>query len=560
MSLEQIKAVAENFISDTHNELLVIKGKWGAGKTFFWRALIEESQRKKCVGRDYYSYVSLFGINSLEELNNSILASRVDSRPTKIQQKLDTLTANLKSLAKGLENIPAIRDYTGGMISAFLHHLLDNTLVCFDDLERRGDGLAIKDIFGLAFVLKEQRGCKVALIMNEEGLDDDERKQLKLHGEKIIDREILFSITVEEAFSYIFPPSFPRRELIRECCLVLNVKNIRTLQRIKRFVEDIVPHLRGMEEEVAESVSRSLVLFVWSYYEQGSGAPPLGFVLKYSPVSNYIAKQNKTELSPSEKEWNEILSSYNYFHTDAVDKCLAEFVETGYVDKTNLERELDKNNKQAQVQQGQASLSKAWDIYRSSFDDNEEAFIETLVNTCRSNIKIISPSNLHSVVTALREFERDALANSLVDEYFSQHNSEEEIVALRLSKGTIFVNDIKDEYLLDRLNVIWTSDEFDKRPLAEVVKSLTSRSGWNEDDVRRLDSFSVDDYYDFFKAEHSPILYQYIRKCLEIGRFEDGAGRYKSIGEKVKGALLKLASESRINRKRVSDLYNIEIG
>lgn len=560
MSLEQIKAVTENFISDTHNELLVIKGKWGAGKTFFWRALIEESQRKKCIGRDYYSYVSLFGINSLEELNNSILASRVDSNPNIIQQKLDTLTANLKSLAKGLENIPAIRDYTGGMISAFLHHLLDNTLVCFDDLERRGDGLAIKDVFGLASVLKEQRGCKVALIMNEEGLDDDARKQLKLHGEKIIDREILFSITVEEAFGYIFPSSFPRRELIKERCLVLNVKNIRTLQRIKRFIEDIVPHLRGMEEEVAESVFRSLVLFVWSYYEQGNGAPPLGFVLKYSPVNNYLAKQNKTELSPSDKEWNEILSSYNYFHTDEIDKCLAEFVETGYVDKANLARELDKENKQAQVQQGQASLSKAWEIYRSSFDNNEEDFIETLVNTCRSNIKIISPGNLHSVVTALREFERDDLANSLVDEYFSQHNSEEEIAAFRLSRGTIFVSDIKDEYLLDRLNVIWTSDEFDKRPLAEVVKSLTSRSGWNEDDVRRLDSFAVDDYYNFFKAEHSPALYQYIRKCLEIGRFEDSTGRYKSIGEKVKGTLLKVASESRINRKRVSDLYNIELG
>lgn len=230
------------------------------------------------------------------------------------------------------------------------------------------------------------------------------------------------------------------------------------------------------------------------------------------------------------------------------------------MDKANLERELDKSNKQVLAQQGQASLSKAWEIYRSSFDDNEDDFIETLVNTCRSNIKIISPSNLHSVVTALREFERDALANSLVDEYFSQHNSEEEIAALRLSKGTIFVSDIKDEYLLERLNVIWTSDEFDKRPLAEVVKSLASRSGWNEEEVRRLDSFSVDDYYDFFKAEHSPALYQYIRKCLEIGRFEDSTGRYKSIGEKVKGALLKVASESRINRKRVSDLYNIEIG
>jgi hypothetical protein len=559
MSLEQINAVVENFISDTHNELLVIKGKWGVGKTFFWQNLIKECNRKKSIGRDYYSYISLFGINSLEELNNSILASRVDSNPNKIQQTLDTLTANLRNLASGLEKVPAIREYTGGMISAFLHLLIDNTLICFDDLERRGDGLAIKDIFGLASLLKEQRGCKVVLIMNEEGLDEDAQKQFKLHGEKIIDREILFSITIEEAFSYIFPPSFRQYDLIKECCFLLHVKNIRTLQRIKRFIEDITPHLKGIEETVAESALRSLILFVWSYYEQGAGAPSLEFVLKYSPVSNYLAKQNKKELSPEEKKWNEVLGAYNYFRTDDVDKCLAEFVETGYIDKPKLSQELDKENKQFRVQQGQNSLSKPWEIYRSSFDDNEQEFIETLVNNCRSNIKVTSPSNLDSVVTALREFERDNLANALVDEYFNQHNSEEEITAIRLSKGTIFVSDIKDEYLLSKLNNIWTSNEFDKRSLAEVVRALTFKVGWNEEDIRHLDSFTTDDYYNFFKTEKSADLYHYVQKCLEFGKFEGGTEMYRSIGEKAKEALLKIASESRINRKRVSALYNIEV-
>jgi hypothetical protein len=164
------------------------------------------------------------------------------------------------------------------------------------------------------------------------------------------------------------------------------------------------------------------------------------------------------------------------------------------------------------------------------------------------------------VVTKLREFERYDLANSLVDEYFDQHNSEEEITAIRLSKGTIFVSDIKDEYLLGRLNSIWTSNEFDKRSLAEVVKALTYQSGWNEDDIRRLNSFAVDDYLKFFKGEKSPSLYDYIRKCLSFGKFDGGAEMYKSISEKAKEALLIIASESRINRKRISDLYDIEKG
>ncbi|MCU1264783.1 MAG: hypothetical protein JWM21_1101 [Acidobacteria bacterium] len=31
MSLEQIRTVIENFVNDTHNDLLVITGDWGVG-------------------------------------------------------------------------------------------------------------------------------------------------------------------------------------------------------------------------------------------------------------------------------------------------------------------------------------------------------------------------------------------------------------------------------------------------------------------------------------------------------------------------------------------------
>src|SRR2546423_192899 len=86
MSLEQIQSIAKNFISDTHNELLVIKGKWGVGKTFFWHKLIEECRGERLVGTTYYSYVSLFGVNSLEELKNAILVSRVESNADKAEE------------------------------------------------------------------------------------------------------------------------------------------------------------------------------------------------------------------------------------------------------------------------------------------------------------------------------------------------------------------------------------------------------------------------------------------------------------------------------------------
>jgi hypothetical protein len=414
-------------------------------------------------------------------------------------------------------------------------------LICFDDIERRGDGLTVKDIFGLASMLKEQRGCKVVLIMNDEGLDEEGQHEFKRHGEKIIDREIRFYVTEQEAHGYVFPPDFPHREIIRNCCSILHIENIRTLQRIKRFIEDVTPYLTGLEEELAKENIRSLILYVWSYYEQENGAPPLKFVLGYSPVNLYIAKQNNKQLAPEEKRWSEVMSSYNYSHTDDLDRCVAQFVDTGFIDEPRLKEELQKANELFRAQQSRDSLTEAYEIFRNSFDDDEEEFLKILINNFRSNIKAMSLSNLDGVVASLRGFERDDLAQSIIEEYFNQHASEQNIAAIRQAEGTIFVSDLKDKNLLTRLGAIWSSDEYDKRSLAEVVTTLTSQKGWSEKDVRRLDSFSSDDYFEFFKAEKSPDLYYYVRKCLDFGKIEGDNKIYESIGAKTKQALLKFS-------------------
>jgi hypothetical protein len=70
----------------------------------------------------------------------------------------------------------------------------------------------------------------------------------------------------------------------------------------------------------------------------------------------------------------------------------------------------------------------------------------------------------------------------------------------------------------------------------------------------------MNDYYDFFKNERSENLYSLVRKCLSFGEIQNGGEIYKSIGEKAKQALHKIGSENRINQRRVSTLYGIEVG
>jgi chromosomal replication initiation ATPase DnaA len=79
MSLAQVKTAVEKFIENTRNDFLLIKGEWGVGKTYFWKDIIAKSSEADKVGHRHYAYISLFGIDSLESLKNSIIAARIDS-------------------------------------------------------------------------------------------------------------------------------------------------------------------------------------------------------------------------------------------------------------------------------------------------------------------------------------------------------------------------------------------------------------------------------------------------------------------------------------------------
>jgi hypothetical protein len=47
-----------------------------------------------------------------------------------------------------------------------------NQVICIDDLERRG-AISVKDVFGLISYVREQRTCKVVLLLNETQLKQD---------------------------------------------------------------------------------------------------------------------------------------------------------------------------------------------------------------------------------------------------------------------------------------------------------------------------------------------------------------------------------------------------
>lgn len=91
---------------------LLITGKWGSGKTFYIKNLVEEFNKEK---KGYLSVISLFGINSVENLTKVVKECYLEANSTiftKTARKIGKIVG--KTVNSGLKVAEAA---TGGNVA-----------------------------------------------------------------------------------------------------------------------------------------------------------------------------------------------------------------------------------------------------------------------------------------------------------------------------------------------------------------------------------------------------------------------------------------------------------
>jgi predicted KAP-like P-loop ATPase len=63
--LTHIKETLNAFLFDKGMSVIAISGRWGVGKTYFWNNFTNEIKLSATCYQVAYSYVSLFGVNSI---------------------------------------------------------------------------------------------------------------------------------------------------------------------------------------------------------------------------------------------------------------------------------------------------------------------------------------------------------------------------------------------------------------------------------------------------------------------------------------------------------------
>ena len=153
---------------------VMINGEWGSGKTYFWNNKLRDRLESLSInGKKYKTiYISLYGINSLEEISKKIFIETNPMINKSLKKFVDTREGNLipEYVKTGIDmaNFYGTTQLSTNKVDFSNLFDVENKILCFDDLERAN--VDIIDILGYINNFVEHDGIKTILICNESEL------------------------------------------------------------------------------------------------------------------------------------------------------------------------------------------------------------------------------------------------------------------------------------------------------------------------------------------------------------------------------------------------------
>ncbi|MEZ9450671.1 hypothetical protein AB4184_24985 [Vibrio splendidus] len=541
MSVELVKEQVQRFLSSDTPEVLAIKGDWGVGKTYSWQKYVCEFKNHCAVNR--YSYVSLFGINSIEEIKKATFLNTIDTH--NIGQPLN-ISSRSKKWAESLQGLKLKGVSVGDVLGSVSQLTMDKTIICFDDLERHSKGVTIKDFMGLVSYFKEQKGCKIVLLLNEDAGDEtfaDYRK----YKEKIIDKQLHFEPTAEQCFDAVWSGDLEFKEFIKDCCVGLKIKNMRVLKKVIEHIKEFLELVEGFDGSIKKQVIHTTVVLSWCYYCHGSNEENIPSFEYAASQAKFFNKDRGTDKPDKKQKWGDILASYGYQHTDDIDASVAKGIQQGFVDKTQLLPLCQEKQKEIDVRNKSTSWDDAWKLFHGSFNMDEDEVAKAFEKGARDIVSTTTCSQYSDGLKVLRVIGKKELADELMELFITKHSGNPEKFNLsNFSTNPFGVKDKKFEQRLKQEYKIVAPE----MTVDEVLTLRRGSSSYNDSEAKVLNKLSTEQIYDLFMSFKGEEVTDYIRV------FKLLSNSSPELGKKVKEALDRIAGLSDLNKDRMAKFEN----
>ncbi|QDP72185.1 hypothetical protein FOG18_06215 [Legionella israelensis] len=553
MSEEIIKNNVKQFLQEDINNVLGLYGEWGNGKTLYWMNTIKEHKNLINNQISGYSYVSLFGINSIEQLKLAILLNKIkideigDYEPslTECIIKLfkDLNLQNVKLLNKKLFSLTRFFTkslYISSMLDVAKNHSINNTIICLDDMERAGAELTINEIMGYITELKEQKNCKIALIYNNKEVKEKDNDRFSELQEKVIDKNLLFSLPSDYCADLILlDKDSPTYSHVKKYIQLLDLKNMRIIIKINQLTKEIENRFpKEFEDQTLEHAIKSLCLFCYIHYSKHEYIPNIE--LLKNPGDTIASVTSKLEEATKRENINIFLNKYGYQITTKMDSLIAHGVITGILDIKSLINEMEAIDLEYKKTASKDTLYSYFDTLLSSFDQDKTKEIQSLFSYCKSHLDICSAVDIDFVIRALKTTNHENFASELISAYIEYLKKNRH----RINPHTYpFYYDIKDENFKEAIE--YHNDSLTKKvSFADAIDHIAHNNSWSPEHITALNEVSEEQIIEFLTSLNKrDLIFKYIGALMSFS----GQKEHMNIHTKSKNALIKISQRSPFN-------------
>lgn len=538
------KDVLDGFLSKKEGGVYVIKGSWGVGKTEYWKRYIKKYlEANEAVS---YSYVSLFGLASLEELKVSILKNKESFK--KIAEKVnDDLDSGLflKSLKKGVkldvskllgfgklvESLQGIK-IASSVLAVAGEYISEGAVICFDDLERKSK-LELEVFMGYVDKLSRENSCKVVMIFNEDVLCDRDRDVFNGYREKIVDGEILYNPSLEENLKIVFEKDVDK--VLESVVSRFDIKNIRVLHKIRLALDYLA------DEEVGIQIKRNIIFLVYYYYIERD-------------LYDYVKKTRINKLintdRDSDKDLDVRLSSDGYVQQDA-DLYISDYIECGYCNLVYYKNSIPEILDRERMMLIGERFSDVFDKRNFYWLDRDKEYYDEIVNFLLSDLMFLPYRNYRVLADLISFKDREIEFN---ENYLKWNKHYEPMYVGMIKDYESGKFNLSSEESIGIIHSIIENEKYSlSNPVLDLKDSLMKSISSN--DIYRIKDISDDDLEDMvFGYKPKDFAFVYNKLSENIANQPNYVEAIRNIRGRVDEMLEKRIKSNPLLEKQLSTL------
>lgn len=477
--------------------VITLNGEWGVGKTHFWNKF--RNQYIETTSKSYLCffkqkkripYVSLFGKNSLQDIKTDIVL-QVNPKSSKVR-KLQNWIGSSKITGIDVSSI----------LSLFTKNDFQDVIICLDDFERKSKNIPLKDILGLISELKEQKNCKVIMILNQDKLiENSDLSDLSEYKDKIIDYEFKYEPTPLDSYNLIKDKLECYEHYFLSYIQKYNINNIRIMRRVVNSLNDFsftLPLVREypmIEQEIVENIIEI------------STINSMNSSIDYHKLSDYQKEKKHYEWDLNRgghstfeinEKYNDLLSFIDcpngYFYISDITQYVIDYVTSSILFEEHLIKMIDtrkrNNNRESILNQ----IRTIRNDFNFNLNYKINQYITDLFEVLKTNsseiISILDFENFIFYIQELEQFDPDnkdsyhRFGVDLLKSYLPQYlKTDDRYSGFRedsLNKVKQFDKELLD--YIDQENSDQSSQKIDsKEKIIELMLNPRKHNGWGEE-------------------------------------------------------------------------------